>query len=282
MSDAFEIQIENVSKNFGDQPILGDVNFGIRKGEFLSIVGPSGCGKSTLLRMIAGLEQPTTGKIKINRKANHKQQIAFVFQEANLLPWLNAFENVALPFRITKQAVDAHLVAETLELVGIEKQDFKKLPKQLSGGMKMRVSIARALVLRPKILLLDEPFAALDDLLRTQLDQELVKIWGRDQLTVLFVTHNISEAIFISQKVAVMQTGPGRIRQTIDIPFAIPRENQIKTTTDFAKCFATVSAALEGVANSARDPQKTDQTQNDGTRSPANSGGASNSIGELP
>lgn len=247
MSDTFEIQFENVSKDFGDQPILSEVNFGIQQGEFLSIVGPSGCGKSTLLRMIAGLEQPTQGSININRDVINDQQIAFVFQEANLLPWLSAFDNVALPFRITKKNIDAKLVAETLRLVGIQEQDFKKLPKQLSGGMKMRVSIARALVLRPKILLLDEPFAALDDLLRTQLDKELIKIWARDDLTVLFVTHNISEAIFISQKVAIMQSGPGRIRQTVEIPFDYPRENQIKTTTEFAASFAAISAALEGV-----------------------------------
>ena len=150
------------------------------------------------------MEEIDSGKLEILQSKSAQDEIAFVFQDSNLLPWLTVFDNVALPFRITGKDVDREKVSQTLELVGLTSDTFAKYPKQLSGGMKMRVSIARSLILSPRILLLDEPFAALDDLLRTNLNLELVKIWQRDELTTLFVTHNLAEAIFVSQRIVVL------------------------------------------------------------------------------
>lgn len=254
-SDA--INLKKVVKQFGGQLVLDAVDFAIAPHEFVSLVGPSGCGKSTLLRLIAGLETIDSGSLSLpligrqknpSTQGNQSAQIgetAFVFQESNLLPWLSAFDNVALPFRITGRPVDRDLIESTLDTVGISAAEFAKLPKHLSGGMKMRISIARALVLKPKVLLMDEPFAALDDLLRTQLNEELLRIWDGDKLTIVFVTHNISEAIFMSQRVAVMGADPGRIHDVIPVSFDYPREKSLKSSSDFAKCFARVSQLLE-------------------------------------
>lgn len=244
------IAFHNVGKSFGDQVIVEGLDLKIAQGEFVSILGPSGCGKSTLLKMMAGLESVDSGRIEIDSIGEARNKIGFVFQESNLLPWLTSFENVALPYRITRQKIDREKILNTLRMVGLDESSLRKYPKQLSGGMKMRVSIARSLILDPEILLLDEPFAALDDLLRTSLNLELVKIWKRDRLTTLFVTHNISEALFMSQKILIMKPA-GQEFELVEVPFDYPRETKIRTSNKFAKLFAQVSSLLEANRESA-------------------------------
>jgi NitT/TauT family transport system ATP-binding protein len=249
------IQFNGVTKTFGKQTILKDFDLTIQKGEFISIVGPSGCGKSTVLKMISGLEEYDSGQLTVMDSetepetqaadpANNQCGTAFVFQEANLLPWLTAFDNIALPFRITGKPVDKEKLTQVLQLVGLSPESHGKYPAQLSGGMKMRVSIARSLVLDPLTLLLDEPFAALDDLLRTSLNCKLMEIWQRDQQTMLFVTHNIAEAVFVSQKILVMHRGI-QTPACVEIGFDYPREKSIKSSREFADAFAQVSTLLE-------------------------------------
>ena len=252
------IHFENVDKSFGDEDILRGFEMDVQAGELVAIVGPSGCGKSTLLRIIAGLETVDRGEFSIDLGSKSEDvakdlridsgrapiETGFVFQEANLLPWLTTFDNVALPFRITGQTVDRKRVEEVLRLVGLPDDSFDKHPAQLSGGMKMRVSIARALVLDPRCLLLDEPFAALDDLLRTSLNLKLMDIWMQSRQTMLFVTHNIAEAIFVCQKVLVMGRGTQKPR-CLPIEFDYPRDKSIRSSTRFAELFAETSALLE-------------------------------------
>lgn len=248
------IQFRNVSKSFGEEAILRDFDLTIARGEFVSIVGPSGCGKSTVLRMIAGLEGCDAGQLLVSaldsgssgqREAlRSRTATSFVFQDSNLLPWLTTIDNVALPFRITGLPVDRERIAEVLELVGLPAASHAKYPAQLSGGMKMRVSIARALVTDPSTLLLDEPFAALDDLLRTSLNVKLMDIWQRDRQTMLFVTHNIAEAVFMSQRVLVMQRGI-RTPKSVTIDFEYPRPKSIRSSRAFAEAYTEVSGLLE-------------------------------------
>ena len=197
---------------------LRDLNLEIsRGGQFVSIVGPSGCGKSTFLRLVAGLDEPTSGELRV--EGHDPLGLAFVFQDATLLPWRSVAHNITLPLELRREAA-AERVAQTLELVGLT--DFAAAyPAQLSGGMRMRVSIARALVTRPQILLLDEPFGALDEITRQRLNEELLRLWQEDHWTSLFVTHNVSEAVFLSQRVLVMSARPGRILADIPIPFPL-------------------------------------------------------------
>ena len=198
---------------------LHDLNLEISRGQFVSIVGPSGCGKSTFLRLVAGLDQPTSGELRV--EGHDALGLAFVFQDATLLPWRSVAHNITLPLELRREDADER-VAQTLELVGLT--DFADAyPAQLSGGMRMRVSIARALVTRPQILLLDEPFGALDEITRQRLNEELLRLWQEDHWTSLFVTHNVSEAVFLSQRVLVMSARPGRILADIPIPFPYPR-----------------------------------------------------------
>ncbi|MCE2447904.1 MAG: ABC transporter ATP-binding protein [Candidatus Latescibacteria bacterium] len=190
---------------------LRDLDLEISRGQFVSIVGPSGCGKSTFLRLVAGLDQPTSGELRV--EGHDPLGLAFVFQDATLLPWRSVAHNITLPLELRREAADER-VAQTLELVGLT--DFAAAyPAQLSGGMRMRVSIARALVTRPQILLLDEPFGALDEITRQRLNEELLRLWQEDRWTGLFVTHNVSEAVFLSQRVLVMSARPGHLLAAI-------------------------------------------------------------------
>ncbi|MEC9092982.1 MAG: ABC transporter ATP-binding protein [Planctomycetota bacterium] len=245
MQNPIAIQFRNVTKSFGNKKILDQLNLDIPSARFVSIVGPSGCGKSTLLRLVAGLETVDSGQLFTGAQGSSREDIAFVFQEATLLPWLTTLENVSLPFRITGQTLDRQKVVKALNRVGLPPEVHQKYPKHLSGGMKMRVSIARALVREPKILLLDEPFAALDDILRTSLNLELANIWEQKKLTILFVTHNIAEALFVSQEVIVMRPSTGTT-QSIEIPFGYPRDKKIRSSNEFAKLYSRVSEKLEG------------------------------------
>ncbi len=232
---------------------LSGVTFGIERGEFVSIVGPSGCGKSTLLRLVSGLLDPTEGTVQTAghaaRDVKERRDVGFVFQQPTLLPWRTVEQNVALPGELgpSPKRIDPARVRAALELVGLS--DFARVfPHQLSGGMQMRVSLARALVTEPGVLLMDEPFAALDEITRQKLNEDLLGLWARDQWTGLFVTHNVTEAVFLSQRVFVMSARPGRIVEELAIPFAYPRAPELRATAEFAALSGRVSAALRAVS----------------------------------
>ena len=239
---AVSISIEDVWKQFSSgTKALDKINLAIAGGEFISIVGPSGCGKSTLLRIVAGLITPTAGTC---RKASNATA-AFVFQEAALLPWRNAARNAELLMELERYPLaDRRARAqEALDLVGLA--GFEKFyPHQLSGGMRMRLSLARAIALRPDLMLLDEPLAAVDELTRDILQEELSSLWQKTGFTALLVTHNVHEAVFLSDRVVVMSPRPGRIVDVVDVPFPFPRSPELRSTVEFVKLTGTVSAAL--------------------------------------
>ena len=191
-----------------DKEILSNINLNIDSGEFVSILGPSGCGKSTLLRLASNLVQPNNGTVNYNLE--EKLSIGFVFQNPTLMPWRNVLENVLLPLELNKKNSSKEEAMLLLERVGLKDKE-KNYPHELSGGQMMRVSIARSLINGCNLLLLDEPFAALDEITRRKLEDDLLEIWKKEKLTVLFVTHSVSEAIYLSQRIIVLSSGPGRI-----------------------------------------------------------------------
>lgn len=230
------IEINNVSKQYKNErntlTVLNNVNFNIDEGDFVSIVGGSGCGKSTLLRLIAGLEKPSSGTVKKDGKIIEKPSVSsgIVFQEDRLLPWLNVKKNVI--FGISEHMSKGEkedLADHYIELVGL-KGCQKMLPQQLSGGMKQRVNIARALINKPEILLLDEPFSALDAFTRISLQQELIRIWETDKTSMLMVTHDIDEAVFLSNRVVGLSAKPACVKNIYDIELSRPRT---RTSDDF-------------------------------------------------
>ncbi len=239
----------------GKVPLLAITNasFSVGPGEFVSIIGPSGCGKSTMLRLIADLLRPTSGQIAIGgqppERLRRSRQIGFVFQDAALMPWRSSFGNVMLPLQVMRRAGKEGKAKadEMLRLVGLG--DFRnKRPAELSGGMRQRVSIARALTYSPKVLLMDEPFGALDQITRDEMNQELLRIWETNRATLVFVTHSISEAVFLSDRVVVMSPRPGTIRQSITIGLSRPRLPAIKHEPGFFEYETQVLRALEGDA----------------------------------
>jgi NitT/TauT family transport system ATP-binding protein len=223
-----EVLFSNVTKRFKPSapPVLEGINLSVDRGEFVSIIGPSGCGKSTLLKLVAGLSPCSGGEIAVNGMAPKKARklVSFVFQDATLLPWRTVERNVALPLELEgKSKTDiAVVVARLLELVNLAKVG-KSYPRQLSGGMKMRVSIARALTTKPRLLLMDEPFAALDEMSRDRMNEELLRLRGEQSWTVLFVTHSVAEAVFLSSRVLILAPHPGRVAHSIDIDLPWPR-----------------------------------------------------------
>ncbi|KYC44073.1 nitrate/sulfonate/bicarbonate ABC transporter ATP-binding protein [Scytonema hofmannii PCC 7110] len=241
------IMLSNVSKVYSNGVVaLQDMSLTIGESQFVSIVGPSGCGKSTVLHLIAGLSRKSSGSIqwggdlfpkKMSTVAKRQNQeslyrLAFVFQEAALMPWANVVENVRLPLKlagIPKKVADA-TIEEAIALVGLEGFE-RSYPRELSGGMKMRVSIARSLVTKPDILLMDEPFGALDEMTRSKLNSDLLNLWSHKHWTVVFVTHNIYEAVYLSERVVVMTARPGRVIAdvTIDVPF--PRTEEFRISS---------------------------------------------------
>ena len=238
-----------------ERVVLSEVSCAMRAGEFTAILGPSGCGKSTLLRLIAGLMPHTSGELTVAGQApatarRTSQSVAFVFQEPNLLPWRTVSDNIGLPLELrglARQERDRQ-VERSLSLIGLTPEDACKRPRALSGGMRMRVSLARALVTQPDVLLLDEPFAALDDVLRQQLNEELVRIWMARHWTGLFVTHNVAEAVFLAQRVLVMSRRPGTILADVRVPFDYPREPALRAAPEFAKLCGELSATLREAA----------------------------------
>ena len=248
------VQANNLEMTFPQgQRALAAVDFGIQQGEFVSIVGPSGCGKSTLLRLIAGLQEATAGELTVadlnpQTARTQSNKTAFVFQDPNLLPWRNVSDNIRLPLELAGNvtAETAADIENSLDLIGLSSADALKKPSMLSGGMRMRVSLARALITEPNLLLLDEPFGALDDILRQKLNEDLLRIWQEQNWTGLFVTHNVAEAVFLSQRIFVMSAAPGTIASTIEIPFEFPRNPELRATAEFAKLTGEVSAHLRG------------------------------------
>jgi len=227
---------------------LGPFDLDVGKGEFVSLLGPSGCGKSTALRLIAGLNAPTSGTVGVSQPpgpARAGRAIGFVFQEPTLMPWTSVRENVRLPLKLAHApAAEANArVSEALALVGLG-EFADAYPRELSGGMKMRVSLARALITDPDILLMDEPFAALDEITRFRLNNDLLALWRKLRKTVIFVTHSVFESVYLSQRVVVMTSRPGRIDTEFRIDAPEPRDEDFRTSADYAGYCRKVSNAL--------------------------------------
>jgi NitT/TauT family transport system ATP-binding protein len=242
------VQFRAVNKRFGGGPLVLDrITLAVAEGEFVSLIGPSGCGKSTLLRLASALSPVTSGGLAVDGTAPEeaRQHLAFVFQEATLLPWLTAVGNVELPLRLRGVAA-AERRSRAMGLLALVRlhEAAARYPRQLSGGMKMRVSIARALAREPRILLLDEPFAALDEITRNHLNEELLDWREKTPFTALFVTHSVAEAVFLSNRIVVMAANPGRIRAGVPVDFPYPRAAALREQPEYFAKVAEVSRLL--------------------------------------
>jgi NitT/TauT family transport system ATP-binding protein len=231
-----KLSLNGLRKHFGDLEVLSDINVAIERGEFISLVGPSGCGKTTLLRIVAGLESASAGAVLLDGREVRQPggDRGFVFQNDNLLPWRTVFANAMIGPEVAGRvgAAEKSRTAELLRLVGLE--GFENyFPRQLSGGMRQRVNLARALAIDPDILLMDEPFSALDAQTREIMQTELMRIWEKGRKTVLFVTHQIDEAVFLSDRVLVLARRPGRIQENVEITLPRPRTLAGKRTAEF-------------------------------------------------
>ena len=250
------VLLKGATKRYGTRTpgatILDGIDLTIAKGEFVSIIGPSGCGKSTLLKLVAGLNPVTKGSITIDgmTPANAREIVSFIFQDATLLPWRTVRENVVLGLELEGMAKARRneKVDAVLELVGL-RQVANSFPRELSGGMKMRVSIARALATRPQVLLLDEPFAALDEMTRDRINEDLLRLREEQGWTALFVTHSVAEAVFLSTRIIVLAPHPGRVAHDLAIELPFPRTEETRGTLQFEQCVAEVTRALRGVSN---------------------------------
>ncbi len=250
------IALESVGRRFANGTLaLDGVSLSVSRGEFVAIVGPSGCGKSTLLRMVAGLDAPTSGSIALAERSHEPGMppMSFVFQEPTLMPWATVFDNVWLPLRLAgRSRADARTVVEPL-LQSVGLAGFgDAYPRELSGGMKMRVSIARALASHPWLLLMDEPFAALDEITRGRLNDDLLGWWRARGLTALFVTHSVFEAVYLSQRVFVMSPRPGRLAACVEVAEPYPRGDAFRTSQRYAQLCAEVSRALRATQEAPR------------------------------
>jgi NitT/TauT family transport system ATP-binding protein len=244
-----EVLFTNVGKTFsaGAAPVFEGINLSVKRGEFVSIIGPSGCGKSTLLKLVAGLSSCTTGEISVNgmKPKNARELVSFVFQDATLLPWRTVERNVALALELEGRSRDeaAATVQKLLELVGLVGVG-KSYPRELSGGMKMRVSIARALATRPRLLLMDEPFAALDEMSRDRMNEELLRLREEQNWTVMFVTHSVAEAVFLSSRVVIMAPHPGRVAHEVLVDLPYPRTAATRDSEEFDALVNSTSRLL--------------------------------------
>ena len=245
------VQFDRVDKRYGNGPlILDNLSFSVNRGDFISLIGPSGCGKSTVLKLISGLNPVTSGKIVVDgmEPKNALEELAFVFQEPTLLPWLTVERNVEVPMTLNGVSAvkRAKIAAESLALVGLADR-AKYYPRQLSGGQKMRVSIARALSVTPHILLLDEPFGALDEMTRDHLNEELLAIRQRQEWTAFFVTHSVAEAVFLSNRIFVLSANPGRLHCEVKVDLPYPRTEETRESMEYQKLVAEVSKLLRSV-----------------------------------
>jgi NitT/TauT family transport system ATP-binding protein len=245
------VVMKDVSKTFSSGTVaLTGMSLTVNGGEFVSLLGPSGCGKSTALRIISGLGDVSTGTIdwpssRINSKGLPEGDISFVFQEPTLMPWQTVFGNVYLPLKlkgVSMQAARAEIMA-TLATVGLEKF-ADAYPRELSGGMKMRVSIARALVTKPKLLLMDEPFAALDEITRQKLNDDVLRLWKETGITVVFVTHSVFESAYLSNRIVVMKARPGRVHADFPLHTSLERDAHYRTSEEYRQACETVSETL--------------------------------------
>ncbi len=234
------LSVHDLGRSFGPQTILKNFSLEVTAGEFISVLGPSGSGKSTLLRLIAGLDEPNIGEVKL---ADTRAAKSFVFQDPTLLPWRNLKQNLELVFELTQEPIRTSRISEVLELVGLE-NDALKYPNQLSGGMRMRASVARALITRPRLLLLDEPFSALDENTRYRLQEELYSIWQKQKMTVIFVTHSISEAVFLSQRAIVLGKAPAQIVLNHSIALPELRISELRTDSRYIGEIKVLSKAF--------------------------------------
>jgi NitT/TauT family transport system ATP-binding protein len=244
-TDAGLLTFDGVSKTFPDGTHAVDAtSFSVGAGELVAIVGPSGCGKSTLLRIASGLDTPTTGSVAVDRNS-----LGYVFQDPTLLQWRTVRRNIELFAELEgmDRAERGRRVADNVSLVGLEGFE-DKYPKQLSGGMKMRASLARSLLMEPAMFLFDEPFGALDEITRERLNDELLGLFQRKGFGALFITHSISEAVFLSTRVLVMSPRPGRVVGQFDVPFAYPRSPELRFEPEFGELCGDVSHALRGAA----------------------------------
>ena len=257
ITSSADIQIKNVSmayKNGKDKDMiaLNDVSIDIKAGEFISLLGPSGCGKTTLLRIVADLLEPTSGSVTIAgltpREIRNQHQYGIVFQNPVLYDWRTVRKNICLPLEMMKMSKQDQIARsdKMLELVGLS--DYANhYPYQLSGGMQQRVGIARALAIKPQILLMDEPFSALDEFTREKMNEDLLRIWKKTNKTVLFVTHNIAESVFLSDRVCVLSAHPGRLSAIVDINLPRPRVNELRDTPEFSELVAKIRNSFEGI-----------------------------------
>jgi NitT/TauT family transport system ATP-binding protein len=243
------LALRRVSKRFGNgTTALDRVDLDIARRDFVSLLGPSGCGKSTLLRLMSGLTQPSSGAVAWDGASGGTEpsHVSYVFQEPALLPWGSAIHNVGLPLRLAGVGAGERDERARAALAAVGLADFERAyPRELSGGMKMRVSIARALVTRPTILLMDEPFAALDEITRSRLNDDLLALWHAHRFTVVFVTHSVFESVYLSERIVVLAARPGRIAADLEVREPYPRSPAYRTSTVYAQHCTRVSAALE-------------------------------------
>ncbi len=246
------LRMAQVEKTFhGGVIALRNMNLTVNEGDFISLLGPSGCGKSTALKLVTGLMQPTSGRIDW-ASDNGSGNLGVVFQEPTLMPWAQVMDNVYLPFRIrgVPFAEVRDEVLEVLRLVGLEKFQ-RAFPRELSGGMKMRVSIARALVTKPRLILMDEPFAALDEITRFKLNNDLLSLREKIGCTVIFVTHSVFESVFLSDRVVVMAARPGRVIEELTVDAPYPRSEEFRTSVEYARYCRLASTALHRATGEA-------------------------------
>jgi len=246
-----EIALQGVSKRYRNAAVaLEGISLSVERGEFVTFLGPSGCGKSTLLKLVSGLSPVSEGHVRVNGMTpeNARELVSFIFQDATLLPWRTVEHNVGLGLELEHAAREARKerVARMLELVSLS-HVARRFPRQLSGGMKMRASIARALVSRPRILLMDEPFAALDEMTRDRLNEELLRLYSEQKWTVLFVTHSVAEAVFLAARVVVLASHPGRVAHEIKVDLPWPRTAETRESKAYEEQVTQASRLLRGV-----------------------------------
>ena len=246
---ALGVQLRGVGRTFGQTDVLADINLNIDPGAFSILIGPSGCGKTTLLRMIGRLDQPTVGDVAYVRRSSEtvtpdSSALSYGFQEPRLLPWRTVYQNVALPLQLRgmRDSEIRPIVEDSIERVGLIDAITLK-PHELSGGMKMRAAIARSLVTHPKLLLLDEPFGALDEITKNRLDDELINLWKRLDVTIVLVTHSLSEAVYLGQRVHILSAHPGRLSSTLEVQLS-ERAPEVRMSAEFADYVAQAHQML--------------------------------------